>query len=131
MTYRYLTPEQVIGLYIKITKTWNQPVQPILHRYALESACAKPQNLAHYEQAGLERQAASLLEGLVKAHAFMDGNKRVAFLATFVFLELNGFSLPVLSQDEMADFVLSITQNQPSLDDIEKWLSERVIPLAP
>ena len=127
MDIRYLTVDQVVGFYIKIARSWNQPIQPILSRSAIESALTRPQNAANFENADLIRQSAYLLEGLVKAHGFLDGNKRVAFLATFTFLELNGYTIPPLPDNEMAEFVLSIAKNEIELGEIEKWLRDRVV----
>jgi len=53
----------------------------------------------HYEGADVVRQAALLASGISQAQAFMDGNKRTAFLATDVFLERNGL---VLTGDPLA-----------------------------
>jgi death-on-curing protein len=47
----------------------------------IESALARPQNKAAYEDASLDRLAAAYLFGLAKNHGFVDGNKRIAFLA--------------------------------------------------
>ena len=59
----------------------------------LESALARPVNLALYEQPDIASLAASYGVGLAKNHAFVDGNKRAAFLAVGMFLAINGFRL--------------------------------------
>jgi death-on-curing protein len=59
----------------------------------LDSALARPQNLALYEQPDFASLAASYGVALAKNHAFVDGNKRVAFLAVGLFLSLNGYRL--------------------------------------
>ena len=59
----------------------------------LDSALARPVNLALYEQPDAAGLAASYGVGLAKNHAFIDGNKRAAFLAVGLFLMLNGFRL--------------------------------------
>src|ERR1700754_1054448 len=57
-----------------------------------ESSLARPQNLFAYEAvADVDRLAASYIFGLAKNHAFVDGNKRVAFIAGGLFLRLNGW----------------------------------------
>ncbi len=59
-----------------------------------ESALSRPQNLFAYEGAtDVARLAASYAFGLAKNHAFIDGNKRVAFIAAVLFLRLNGHRL--------------------------------------
>ena len=58
-----------------------------------ESAMARPQNLAAYGEPDAAALAAAYGFGLAKNHAFVDGNKRTAFVALELFLELNGFVL--------------------------------------
>lgn len=59
----------------------------------LESALARPRNAASYGQPDVADLAASYAYGLAKNHPFIDGNKRTAFVALELFLELNGYSL--------------------------------------
>ena len=60
----------------------------------LESALARPKNLFLYEtEVELSRLAASYALGIVRNHPFVDGNKRVAFIAMALFLALNGLRL--------------------------------------
>src|SRR6202047_1630820 len=56
----------------------------------LRSALERPTNKWHYEQAGLAELAASYAFGLAKNHAFVDGNKRIAFMTMMVILRKNG-----------------------------------------
>lgn len=61
---------------------------------ALDSALARPQNrLAYGKNCDLADLAAAYAFGLSRNHPFRDGNKRIAFLAAGLFLELNGFDL--------------------------------------
>jgi death on curing protein len=69
----------------------------------LESALARPKSLFHYGQASdLADIAASNAFGIVKNHAFVDGNKRAGFLACGLFLELNGKALVATAADAIA-----------------------------
>lgn len=56
----------------------------------LEMGCARAMNLAAYSSAGLPEIAAAYAFGIAKAHAFVDGNKRTAFVTAVTFLRLNG-----------------------------------------
>lgn len=67
----------------------------ILNEGLLESALARPRNLYAYEQADLFALAAAYGYGIAKNHAFIDGNKRTAFLVMFTFLKVNGWRLVV------------------------------------
>ena len=64
-----------------------------------ESALARPLNLALYGEPDVASLAASYGLGLAKNHAFVDGNKRAAFLAVGLFLGINGYRLHVTQAD--------------------------------
>ena len=57
----------------------------------LEMGCARPLNLSAYADAEPARIAAAYAFGIAKAHAFVDGNKRTAFVTALTFLRLNGY----------------------------------------
>jgi death-on-curing protein len=59
----------------------------------LQSALTRPRNLHAYGETDLCRLAAAYASGIVRNHPFVDGNKRTAFLAAYVFLGLNGLDL--------------------------------------
>ncbi|PWK55923.1 type II toxin-antitoxin system death-on-curing family toxin [Roseicyclus mahoneyensis] len=59
----------------------------------LEAACARPMNRAVYGERDLHVLAAAYAFGICKAHAFVDGNKRTAFVTTLTFLRLNGLQM--------------------------------------
>jgi death-on-curing protein len=58
----------------------------------LEAGCARALNLHAYGQPSLAEIAAAYAFGIDKAHAFVDGNKRTAFVTAATFLRLNGRS---------------------------------------
>ena len=66
----------------------------------LESALARPQNrLAYDARADLPALAATYAFGLARNHPFVDGNKRTAFVAAELFLDLNGMTLSASDKD--------------------------------
>ena len=65
----------------------------------LDSALARPINLDAYGKPDFADLAAAYAIGLAKNHGFVDGNKRAAFLATGLFLRLNGYRLQVSQAD--------------------------------
>ncbi|MFT3817592.1 MAG: type II toxin-antitoxin system death-on-curing family toxin [Rubrivivax sp.] len=91
----------------------------------LESALARPLNLAAYGEPKLAELAAAYGIGLAKNHAFVDGNKRVAFLAVGLFLALNGHRL-VATQAEATLTMLAVAAG--SLDEaaFADWLRRHV-----
>lgn len=69
----------------------------------LDSALARPINVfLHGAKADLPTLAAAYGFGLAKNHAFIDGNKRIAFMAVGLFLELNGWSLRAVQADAIS-----------------------------
>jgi death on curing protein len=89
----------------------------------LASATARPQASAFGADAypELHRKAAALLHSLARNHPLVDGNKRLAWLATYVFLEINGHP-PLASQDDVFDLVMAVAAG--TLDDLEKIAAE-------
>lgn len=59
----------------------------------LDSALARPEQLAHDGTPDVSELAASYAYGISRNHPFIDGNKRTAFVAMELFLALNGFDL--------------------------------------
>jgi len=101
--------------------------QQVLVRDAglLESALARPQASAFGVDAyrSLWRKAAALLESLARNHPLIDGNKRLAWVATRYFLAVNGHDLAVIPARQIDDFVRSVAQGQPDLPMIATWLA--------
>lgn len=87
----------------------------------LDSALARPQNLAAYGEPDHAALAASYGLGVAKNHPFVDGNKRAALLATGLFLYLNGWRLTA-SQADTTLAMLSLAAGELSEDDFAAWL---------
>jgi death-on-curing protein len=98
---------------------------PIRDIGLLGSAAARPQATAFGRDAypDVVTKAAALLQSIVDNHALVDGNKRLGWLATAVFLELNGFNASRISNDDVYDLVIWIASTNPSLEDITTRLS--------
>src|SRR5436190_8215601 len=91
----------------------------------LESALAAAENRHHYEAADVVRCAATYAYHLTQAHAFIDGNKRVAAAITETFLETNGVRL-IMTNDEIVQLFLKIASGAVNHDQIEHILKEKV-----
>ncbi|RUT08355.1 death-on-curing protein [Dulcicalothrix desertica PCC 7102] len=91
----------------------------------LESALAAPLNRLYYEQASLIICAATYAFHLTQAHAFIDGNKRIAAAITETFLETNGAQLD-MSNEEIVTLFLDIAAGRMSRDDIEILFLQKV-----
>ncbi|HEX4948707.1 MAG TPA: type II toxin-antitoxin system death-on-curing family toxin [Blastocatellia bacterium] len=90
---------------------------------ALESAAMAVQNRFYYEEADEIACAATYAYHLSQAHAFLDGNKRIAAQATEIFLFLNGIELQA-TNDEIADLFLGIAASEISREQIEQQLAQ-------
>ena len=95
----------------------------------LESALARPLNLAAYGEPDVAALAASYGVGLAKNHAFVDGNKRVDFLAVGLFLALNGQRL-VATQAEATLAMLDVAAGTLNEAAFARWLRSHVQPRA-
>ena len=87
----------------------------------LDSALARPLNLALYGEPDAASLAASYGLGLAKNHAFIDGNKRAAFLAVGLFLGLNGYRLKATQADATLT-VLSVAAGELDEAGFAQWI---------
>jgi death-on-curing protein len=89
----------------------------------LRSALERPINKWHYEQSGLADLAAAYAFGLAKNHAFVDGNKRIAFMAMMIFLLRNG----VVFSPEPAHataIIVSLAAGEVSEESLTRWIRD-------
>ncbi len=117
----YLDLEDLLGL---VRALGTGPVRDI---GLLDSAAARPRSAAFGEDAygSLSLKAAALLHSLVGNHALVDGNKRLGWLATVVFLDLNGH-VPDLGDDAAFTLVVDVAAGAVDVEDIAARL--RVAP---
>jgi death-on-curing protein len=97
----------------------------IRDRGLFESALARPQNLAVYGEPGVATLAASYGFGLAKNHAFVDGNKRTAFVALELFLDLNGFELTA-DDAQCVLVMLSVASGAFSESELADWIGKHM-----
>jgi death on curing protein len=90
-----------------------------------DSALARPLNLVAYGTPDVAALAASYGVGLAKNHAFVDGNKRVAFLAIGLFLSNNGYRLEC-SQADATLTMLSVAAGSLDEPGLAAWLRSRI-----
>jgi death-on-curing protein len=92
---------------------------------ALESALAAAENRAYYEDADLATCAATYAYHLSQAHAFVDGNKRIAAALSEIFLELNGARLNA-TNEQIVSLFLDIAAGNVSRSQAEQFFLQRV-----
>ena len=92
----------------------------------LDSALAQPVNIFHYDDGtDVAALAAAYAAGLIQNHPFVDGNKRIGFMAAYMFLDLNGAPLEA---DEVSatTMTLSLAASEIQESDYAKWLSTNI-----
>lgn len=87
----------------------------------LESALARPEQLANYASPDVADIAAAYAFGLAKNHPFVDGNKRTAFLALGLSLRLNGYRL-TSSQPDATQTILLLAAGELSEQALATWI---------
>jgi len=96
----------------------------------LDSALARPLNQVAYGEPDFADLAASYGMGSAKNHPFVDGNKRVAFLAVGMFLYLNGYRLQA-TQAEATLTMLAVAAGDISEAEFAAWLRSHAVKKAP
>ena len=91
----------------------------------LDSALAYPQNLAAYENPGMAELAAGYLFAIAKNHAFVDGNKRTAWVTCNIFIEINGGEL-VFDKLEAVRFVEGVAGGTIDYEGARDWIAQRL-----
>lgn len=93
---------------------------PIRDVGLLGAAAARPQASAFGEDAypDIWTKAAALLHSVVNNHPLVDGNKRLGWLATAVFLEFNDASVSSAANDAVYDLVMTVASTDLPVDDI-------------
>ncbi len=91
----------------------------------MESALARPRNLVFYGQPDVADIAAAYGFGLARNHPFIDGNKRTAFVAVELFLNLNGWSLRASDADCVL-VMLNLAAGDIDEATFAAWLRERI-----
>lgn len=91
----------------------------------LASAAQRPATSLYGEEAypGVADKAAVILESVVRNHPLIDGNKRLSWLSTVVFLGLNGVDLDV-EDDDAYELVISVAEGRRTWRETAVWMAE-------
>lgn len=120
MTIRWLTAEIVLAAHVRSLGD-HGGADGVRDGGMLESALDRPRNLFAYGEPSVFELAASYGFGLVKNHPFVDGNKRTAFYAAYVFLGLNRYELDA-DEAETAAIIVDLAGSGVSEDEFAQWL---------
>ena len=112
----YLTLDDLLEL---ATLLLGTPV-PIRDIGLLGAAAARPSTRVFGDDAypDLWTKAAALTQSIVKNHALIDGNKRLGWLATAVFLEINGNDVTAISNQDVYELIMTIAAGDLDVDEI-------------
>ena len=128
MSTAYLTPATVLLIHDQVCRKFGGS-RGVRDEGALLAALARPR--ATFERRplypSLFEKAAALLESLCQNHPFVDGNKRVAYVAAALFLQQNGWTIES-GEDDAVGFMLRVASGKLHKDEIRIWLEEHAVP---
>lgn len=121
--FNYLTYAEAVAEHIELMRLLEEIRYGVFDRTLIESALARPQQAASYDNADLFIQAATLCYGLIKNHPWIGGNKRTATHLTDHFLKRNGFEIRCTTA-ELVELVLAIEADEWELPRIAQWMRQ-------
>lgn len=118
----WLTYEQVVAIHSRQLRRFGGAAG-LRDEGMLRSALERPVNKWQYEQAGLAELAAAYAFGLAKNYAFVDGNKRIAFMSMLTFLRKNGMHF---SPDpaHATVIILALAAGEVSEEGLIRWIRD-------
>ena len=118
MELEYLTVADVLGMHSVLMKRYGGALG-VRDPGALEAALFRPQT-GYYDD--IVAQAAALLESLAIIHPFVDGNKRIAFAATDVFLRINGWRMHRAPTQIYIEMIQMFESGMFDIAHLDPWL---------
>ena len=122
-TVAFLSRDEVLEIHHALLKRFGGP-EGLRDAGLLESALYRPRT-GYY--ADLADMAVALFESLIMNHPFVDGNNRVAFFATDVFLRLNGYKLKVDAKKAHRFLIRLLENDRCTYDELLPWIREYTI----
>ena len=118
----WITYEQAIAIHSRQLRRFGG-APGLRDEGMLRSALERSINKRQYEQAPLKELAAAYAFGLAKNHAFVDGNKRIAFMAMMVFLRKNGVAFNPDPAQSTA-IILALAAGEVSEQSMTRWIRD-------
>ncbi len=122
---QFLSVDEILAIHERLIDQFGGSTG-IRDKGLLESALFRPQT-GYYSD--LAAMAAALFESLLINHAFVDGNKRVAFFATDTFLRLNGWKMSVDAAEAHSFLIDMLERNVCSYDNLLPWIRGSLVEL--
>ncbi len=120
---QHLSVDEVLEIHQRLVDRFGGP-PGVRDVGLLESALFRPRT-GYYQD--IVQMAAALFESLIMNHPFVDGNKRVAFFATDVFLRLNGWKLEVEPKQAHATLIGLLEAGQCDFAHLLPWLRKSLV----
>ena len=117
---KYLTKDEVVFIHKNLIDEFGG-LYGIRDNNSLESAVMRPQS-GYYKN--IYEEASALMESLASNHSFVDGNKRIAFFATDIFLRMNGYYIDCETEEAYKFFIENLEKNTFRFKKILNWLKE-------
>ena len=126
----YLELDEVLAIACEVLGLEVDALVRVTDLGLADSAIARPRASFGGEEfyPSIEAKAASLLFGLARNHAFIDGNKRIAVLSTLQFLNENGQDLDLSPAEEAFKTVVQVASGSLTLEDLTDWIRDRMGP---
>lgn len=121
----FLTLDEVREIHVVLIKRFGGP-EGVRDMGLLESALYRPQS-GYY--ADLTEMASAMFDSLINNHPFVDGNKRVAFFATDVFLRLNGYSFVVEAKSAHTFLLELFETDECDMAHLLPWIRRSIQPI--
>ena len=118
----WLTYDQVIAVHSRQLRRFGGAAG-LRDGGMLRSALERPFNKWQYEQAELPVLAAAYAFGLAKNHAFVDGNKRIAFMSMMIFLRRNGIAFAP-DPAHATTIILALAAGEVSEESLTRWIRD-------
>jgi death-on-curing protein len=119
---KWLTHDQVIAIHSRQLRRFGGAAG-LRDDGLLRSAIERPINKWQYEQSELPELAAAYAFGLAKNHAFVDGNKRIAFMSMMIFLRKNGVRFAP-EQAHATAMIISLAAGEVSEESLARWIRD-------
>jgi death on curing protein len=118
----WLDVDEVIDMHAEQLAMFGGP-EGVRDHGLLESAVLRPINQWHYGETDMAALAAAYGYGLAKNHAFVDGNKRIAFHAMIVFLRMNDISFAP-DPGQATEIILALAAGEVSEQSLTRWIRD-------
>jgi len=120
---KHLSLDEVLAIHDRLLVRFGG-AEGVVDLGLLDSALHRPRT-GYYRD--IAEMAAALFESLIMNHPFVDGNKRVAFFATDVFLRLNGWKLSVEAKEAHAFIVGLLESRECNLKHLLPWIRKSMV----